>query len=311
MHTPTGKNLLGFMLSLNAAALWGLLPIAIKEIVITMDPFTLVWYRFVLALFVLFVYLFYQRRLPVFGSLSRKSILLLITAGVGLCINYLLFALSLNYVNAETAEALIQLTTLFLFLGGVIVYREPFFLVQKFGALLIVIGMVLFFNDRFAELLGGESDLLLGVVILIMASLAWVIYALLQKYLLTTFDSVQILFIVYLVSTLLLLPLIGASSLFTLTPLQLGLLLFCCLNTVLAYGSFAEALVHWHASKVSAVLALAPIFTIVGLKLVVWLIPGYEYTDHLNFLSVIAALILVLGSVTVALVPLYVNRGDV
>jgi len=310
MHTPTGKNLLGFLLSLNAAALWGLLPIAIKEVVVTMDAPTLVWYRFLLALVVLFSYLLYRRRLPVIGSLKRSTILWLVLAGIGLCINYLFFALSLNYVNAETSEALIQLTTLFLLLGGVLVYKEPFFKVQKIGALLIVIGMVLFFNDRFSELLRGESGLMIGAMMLIAASIAWVNYALIQKHLLSTFDSVQILFMIYIVSTVALLPLVQPSSILSLTLLQLGLLLFCCLNTVLAYGSFAEALVHWHASKVSAVLALAPIFTIIGLKVVVWFIPSYEFTDHLNALSVLAAGILVLGSVTVALVPLYVANKE-
>jgi len=310
MHTPTGKNLRGFLLSLNAAALWGLLPIAIKEVVVTMDAPTLVWYRFLLALATLYSYLLYRRRLPVVGSLTRSTIILLVLAAIGLCINYLFFALSLNYVNAETSEALIQLTTLLLLLGGVLVYKEPFFTIQKIGALFIVIGMVLFFNDRFSELLRGESGLMIGVMMLIAASIAWVIYALLQKHLLSTFDSVQILFMIYLVSTVVLLPLAQPSSILSLTSLQLGLLLFCCLNTVLAYGSFAEALVHWHASKVSAVLALAPIFTIIGLKVVVWFIPSYEYTDHLNALSVLAVGILVLGSVTVALVPLYVGTKE-
>ena len=170
--------------------------------------------------------------------------------------------------------------------------------------------MVLFFNDRFSELLRDESGLMIGVLMLIAASIAWVVYALLQKHLLSTFDSVQILFMIYIVSTLVLLPLVQPSSILSLTSLQLGLLLFCCLNTVLAYGSFAEAMVHWHASKVSAVLALAPIFTIIGLKVVVWFIPSYEYTDHLNALSILAAGILVLGSVTVALVPLYVTNKE-
>jgi hypothetical protein len=36
-------------------------------------------------------------------------------------------------------------------------------------------------------------------------------------------------------------------------------LLFCCANTVVAYGAFTEALNIWQAAKVSAVLAMAPI----------------------------------------------------
>jgi len=54
-----------------------------------------------------------------------------------------------------------------------------------------------------------------------------------------------------------------------LTQLQLWLLVFCCINTLIAYGCFAEAMNLWDASKVSATLALAPLFTIGSLKLVV------------------------------------------
>jgi drug/metabolite transporter (DMT)-like permease len=309
MHKPTGNNILGFVLSLNTALLWGILPIAIKEVIVAMDAFTLVWYRFLLAALILFPFLHFRKQLPKLGTASNKSLLLLLIAGVALAGNYVLFAHSLNFINAQTSEALIQLTTLFLLLGGVIVYREPFFFVQKLGALLIVLGLVLFFNDRFNEVLTAESQLGLGIIILVSSSSIWAIYALLQKYLLRDFSSVQILFVLYTLSAVILLPLIKPATLFLLSPVQLALLFFCCLNTVVAYGSFAEALVHWHASKVGAVLALAPLFTIAGLKIVVWFNPDYTYTDHLNWLSLIAAIILVIGSMTVALVPLYIGGG--
>jgi drug/metabolite transporter (DMT)-like permease len=310
MHKPTGNNLLGFVLSLNTALLWGILPIAIKEVIVTMDAFTLVWYRFLLAALVLLPFLYRRKQLPDLAKINTKILLLLGIAGVSLAANYILFAHSLNYINAQSSEALIQLTSLFLLLGGVIVYREPFFFVQKLGALLIIIGLVLFFNDRFDEVLVAGSQLGLGIFILVASSLLWTVYALLQKYLLHSLNSAQILFVLYALSTGLLLPVISPATLFSLTPLQLVLLFFCCMNTVVAYGSFAEALVHWHASKVSAVLALAPLFTIAGLKLVVWINPDYVYTDHLNALSIVAAVILVVGSMTVALVPLYLKEGE-
>jgi drug/metabolite transporter (DMT)-like permease len=308
LMVPTGRNLTGFVLSLNAAVLWGLLPIALKEIIQTMDAPTLVWYRFLVAAVVLFVYLWSRRQLPDLTSAKRISLYLLVIAGLGLCGNYVFFAMSLNFLNAESSEALIQLTSLFLLLGGVVFYREPFFAAQKFGSLLILIGLVLFFNDRYAELLNGGSQLTIGIFLAVLGAITWVVYALLQKFLLRSFSSVQILLIIYFLSMLVLTPVISPALLLSLTPLQIWLLVFCCLNTLLAYGSFAEALVHWHASKVSAVLALAPLFTIAGLKFTVWVNPDYAHTDHLNFLSVLAAVILVSGSVFVALVPLYMQR---
>ena len=308
MHVPSGKNLAGFLLSLNTAFLWGILPVALKEIIVTMDAITIVWYRFLIAAMIIGPYLLARRQLPAKTATGGRMIALLTVAGIGLCGNYVLFSLSLNYLNAESTEAVIQLTTLFLLLGGVVIFREPFDRWQRLGALMIVVGLALFFNDRLTELFSTGSQMAFGVLLVVAASITWVVYALLQKQLLRQLSSVQILFFVYVFSTLLLTPLARPASLFDLSGLQVGLLLFCCLNTVLAYGSFAEALVHWHASKVSAVLALAPLFTIAALKFIVWIVPDYAYTDHLNLLSVLAAVILVLGSVTVALVPLLPQR---
>lgn len=305
MHSPIIKHTTGFFLSLIAAILWGMLPVALKELLAGMDAITIVWYRFSVAVVVLFAWLALQRKLPQLLPQSTQIKWFLLFAAVGLCINYFLFSYSLNFVNGETSEAVIQLTTLFLILGGVFVYKEPFFAVQKVGTLLIVVGLLLFFNDRLRELVSLENRETIGVIIVCFAAITWTVYALLQKQLLNSFSSVQILFLIYVFSCVVLLPLISPLSLFELTELQFYLLLFCCLNTIVAYGCFAEALNCWDASKVSAVLALAPLFTIGSLKLVVFLQPDYAFSDRLGMLSLIGAFLLVVGSVLTALMPVF------
>ena len=67
----------------------------------------------------------------------------------------------------------------------------------------------------------------------------------------------------------------------------------------------------WDASKVSAVLALAPLFTISSLKLTVYFYPDYEFSDRLSNLSLIGALLLIIGSILTALIPLiYQTSGE-
>ncbi|MBT7225343.1 MAG: hypothetical protein HN872_01905 [Gammaproteobacteria bacterium] len=61
----------------------------------------------------------------------------------------------------------------------------------------------------------------------------------------------------------------------------------------------------WDASKVSAVLALAPLFTIGSLKLVVFFQPDYAFSDRLSMLSLFGAFLLVVGSVLTALMPVF------
>lgn len=308
MHSPVIRHTAGFFLSLIAAMLWGMLPIALKELLAGMDAITIVWYRFLVAGVVLLAWLAFHRNLPGVMAQGRQIKLFLVIAAIGLCINYFLFSYSLNFVNGETSEAVIQLTTLFLILGGVFVYKEPFFAVQKIGTLLIVFGLLLFFNDRLRGLLTIENRETIGVIIVVFAAIAWTVYALLQKQLLKSYSSVQILFLIYVFSILVLLPFISPLSLFSLTPTQFYLLLFCCLNTIVAYGCFAEALNCWDASKVSAVLALAPLFTIGSLKLVVFLQPDYAFSDRLGLLSLLGAFCLVVGSVLTALVPVFQQR---
>ncbi len=307
MNQPQQNPVLGFFLSLIAAGLWGVLPIALKELLTGMEAGTVVWYRFLVAGVVLFGWLALRGNLPPLMSVSNKLRWLLLIAALGLCGNYYYFSLSLNYVNAETSEAVIQLTTLFLILGGVIVYKEPFVGVQKLGTGLIVLGLLLFFNDRLSEFTSLDNAETIGVLIVVVAAITWTIYALLQKQLLKDFSSVQILFVIYVVSVIVLLPIVSLEQIFQLTSFQYALLAFCCLNTIVAYGSFAEALALWDASKVSAMLALAPLFTIGTLKLIVFLNPDYAFSDRLSWLSILGALLLIAGSALTALVPVLTN----
>lgn len=305
---PLKKNVAGFFLSLSAALMWGMLPIAIKELLAGMDASTIIWYRFLVAGIVLGLWLLATGKLPRIRNTTSTLRWLMLIAVLALTSNYFLFSYSLNFVNAETSEAVIQLTTLFLILGGVWVYKEPFVAVQKLGTLLIVSGLLLFFNERIEDLANLENRETIGVIIVVFAAITWVVYALLQKKLQVEYTPVQILFFIYMCAILVLLPFIRPAGLLQLSGFHFALLAFCCINTLVAYGCFAEALNCWEASKVSAVLAVAPLFTISTLKLIVWINPDYAYSDRLTLLSLLGATLLVVGSVLTALVPLLYKR---
>ena len=81
-----------------------------------MDAITIVWYRFFVAGIVLLVWLGMRRHLPNLFIQNTQTKWFLVLAATGLVINYFLFSYSLNFVNGETSEAVIQLTTLFLIL---------------------------------------------------------------------------------------------------------------------------------------------------------------------------------------------------
>jgi drug/metabolite transporter (DMT)-like permease len=79
------------------------------------------------------------------------------------------------------------------------------------------------------------------------------------------------------------------------------MLVFSCANTLIAYGAFAEALQHWEASRIGALLSLAPVFTLIGMRAVQAAAPGFAPPEQLNVWSVLGALMVVAGSAMCAL----------
>ena len=88
------SNLKGFLLSLTAAVMWGMLPVALKEVLTGMDATTIVWYRFLIAGFVLWVWLAATKQLPTLASAPMVTKWLLLLASASLCANYFFFSYS-------------------------------------------------------------------------------------------------------------------------------------------------------------------------------------------------------------------------
>jgi drug/metabolite transporter (DMT)-like permease len=107
----------------------------------------------------------------------------------------------------------------------------------------------------------------------------------------------------------LLLPAAHPGQVLALDPLQFWMLAFCCANTVVAYGCFAEALEHWEVSRVSAVVTVAPLVTLAGMHAASNLWPGSLAAEGLSWLSVGGALLVVTGAMTTAIGARTVSGG--
>jgi drug/metabolite transporter (DMT)-like permease len=220
MHTVTGHWQRGFVLALVTAIAWGLLPIALKITLEALDPYTITWFRFLIAALVLGGILAVTRRWPTLQSIDWRTWVIFGVALFGLVGNFVLF---------------------------------------------------------------------------------WAIYGLAQKSLLKHLTSQQILMLIYAGATVLLLPTASPGEIGRLSTLHAWTLAFCCANTLIAYGAFVEALGHWEVSRVSAVLALAPLFTMTSMGLIGQFAPGLLEPEGLNTTSVIGALLVVGGSAMCAL----------
>jgi drug/metabolite transporter (DMT)-like permease len=310
MHAPSGRWLYGLGLTSITVVLWGTLPFLLKDLLRAVDPVTISGFRLFSAGLVLVAWLGARRQLPLPASLGGGGRALLAGAIAGLGANYVLYVAGLRQLTPGTAQLLIQLAPMLLLGGSLVVYGERLTRVQAAGAALLVLGFCAFFNQHVGELFAGGSGYARGVFLIELAAITWAAYGLAQKQLLAVWSSVAVMAWVDLGGGLLLAPLSAPSELLGLSPAHAALLAASALNTLVAYGAFAEVLAHWEASKVSATLATAPIVTFAAAPLVARFFPGAAPPEEHNALAYAGAALVVLGSMLVALAPALRTRGN-
>ncbi|WP_339524222.1 DMT family transporter [Pseudomonas sp. EA_35y_Pfl2_R111] len=303
MHISSGRWLYGLFLALLTAVLWGVLPIKLKEVLQVMDPVTVTWFRLLVSGSILLAYLAASNRLPRFRPLGKKGAWLLLLAIAGLTANYVLYLVGLNLLSPGTTQLVIQVAPILLLISSIFIFRERFSLSQGLGLLVLVIGFALFFNQRLDELLTSLTAYTTGVLIVLSAAFVWAFYGLAQKQLLTVWNSLQVMMVIYLACAALLTPWAQPLQALELSQLQGWLLFACCLNTLVAYGAFAEALAHWEASRVSAALAITPLVTFASVALAASWWPDHVQPEQINWLAYGGAVLVVLGSALTALGP--------
>jgi drug/metabolite transporter (DMT)-like permease len=304
MHISSGRWLYGLFLALLTALLWGVLPIKLKEVLQVMDPVTVTWYRLLVSGSILLAYLAASGGLPRFRPLGRKGGGLLALAIAGLSANYVLYLMGLSLLSPGTTQLVIQVAPILLLISSLLIFRERFSLAQGIGLAVLLLGFGLFFNQRLAELLTSLTTYTAGVLIVLLAALVWTFYGLAQKQLLTVWNSLQVMMVIYLACALLLTPWAQPLQVVELSALQGWLLFACCLNTLVAYGAFAEALAHWEASRVSAALAITPLITFGSVALAATWWPEHVQPEQINWIAYGGAALVVLGSALTAIGPL-------
>lgn len=311
LHQASGNWRLGLALALLTAACWATLPVALKIALEQVDPFTLTWFRFLVAAGLLLAWMAARGGLAAFAGLTQRHWLWLALAAVMLIGNYVFYLLGVAQTSPANAQLLIQLAPLLMALGGIFVFREPYRPAQWAGMGIIVLGLWLFFRDQWAAAplrQGVDAAVsmenhnatinryLLGSAFVGIAALVWAAYALIQKQLLLRLSSPAILLFIYLAAVLLLLPFSQPAQLRGLDARHWALLAYCALNTLVAYGAFAEALAHWEASRVSAILATTPLLCLATVAGVHAFWPSAIAAETVSPLGYAGAVLVVAGS---------------
>jgi drug/metabolite transporter (DMT)-like permease len=300
LHRASGQWRLGLTLSLFTALCWATLPIALKIVLDQVDPITLTWFRFLVASVFTAAWLGWRGRLRGYGALDARGWAMLLVAGAMLLGNYVFYLLGVQHTSPANTQLLIQLAPLLMALGGIWVFGESFRAAQWLGLGLLVAGLVLFSIDQW-QATPQASGYLFGSMLVVVAAVVWAVYALLQKQLLLRLGSMQILLCIYILSTLALWPFSHPATLLRLDATHWVLLALCALNTIGAYGAFAEALAHWEASRVSAVLATTPLLCIAASAVVATLWPAWLAAERIAWMGWLGAGLAVAGSAAVSM----------
>jgi drug/metabolite transporter (DMT)-like permease len=299
LHRTSGRWQLGLGLSAATAALWATLPLALKLSVQQVDAITLTWFRFVAAAIATGLWLGWRGQLRGYASLGNRQRGWLALAAAMLLGNYVFYLLGVRDTSPANAQLLIQLAPLLMALGGILVFGERFGRAQWLGMALLAFGLWLFFDDQRQR--STSADYGIGSAWVILAAVVWAVYALLQKQLLMRLNAMQIMCAIYVLAALALTPFAQPRALLALDPLHIALVLYCAANTIAAYGAFAEALAHWEASRVSAILALTPLLCIATIAMAHALWPQIVAAERIGSIGYLGAGLVIVGSLTVSL----------
>ena len=301
LHQASGKWRLGLCLSLITISMWGVEPIALTITLQAVDIYTLGWFRFLVCFLLLGIFLAVRQQLPTLQKLRAASVNLFAIAIIFLAINYVLFLKGLSLTTPSTGEVLIQLAPIFMGLGALVIFKERYTYRQWLGLGILTLGFTLFFHEKVRTLATATNEYLIGSALIVLSAVAWAIYSLAQKQLLQKLSSIQIMLILYGSCAVIIGFFANPQSLLTLSPFYWGMLAFCTLNTLLAYGAFAEALEHWEASKISAILPLSPLITFSVMGLLSFLGNTWIKPEHITVLGFLGAGLVVSGSIAIAL----------
>ena len=286
----------GILLSLVTALLWGVLPIFLK---ITLQGFhagTISWFRFVFAFLLLAGILQWKEHKPL--DILRKPPWMGIVGGACLSANYYWVTVAVDLSGPSNMAVLIQTASIFLVLVGVFVFHEHLTLRQVLGMFVAGVGLFLFFHDQQSRIL-ETGDYFYANFLIVLAALVWVGYMVSQKFLSRQYGAQSLNLLVYAVATLTLIGGVEWAD-FTRAGLTAWLsLIFCGFNTLLAYGTLAEAVKYIPLALISVIISLNPLITLWGMKILPQLGFAGLQADPVGSLGYFGGVVAVTGVVLV------------
>lgn len=290
MHYPQRTK--GLLLATVTALCWSILAIGLKKALVFTSSGNIVAFRMLISFAFLLIYFAIYKRNEI-QKIKSSLPFTAIIAGLMLSFNYLGFMKGVEYTGAGNAQIMIQLGPTLLILSGLFLFKESFNYKQLLGIALAFLGFVLFYYDQ--KKFDLQSTLNVGNLWIIGAAITWSIYASLQKRLIPKWDPQTLNLIIYCVCALVLIFLCDFQQSLKFGIYEWILMIFLGLNTVIAYGCFAESLKFAPASEVSLIITVNPLLTLFFLWLGQFFKISWMPIEYISWLGALGALCVVFG----------------
>ncbi len=275
------------------AFLWGILAIALKVSLNKLPPLTITWCRFTIAFITLLCYYMLCDRQKL--KIISKPPLYAIIAAVCLGINYIGFINGINLTTPSIGQIFIQVGPVLLAIAGFVLFKEKVSIRQVCGIIIVVAGLLIFYNEQIEVLSGGLETYRTGVLWVLFGALAWAIYAVFQKKAVKDNNPMQLNLIIFGLPMLFLSPFVAYNYFSELSQYDWILLVFLGLNTLGAYGSLAFALKLLEANKISVIITLNPIITFMIMAFLSQSSVTWIHPEIFSIITIIGAFTIILG----------------
>ena len=302
MDTCLTSNTKGLLFAGLTALTWSFLAIAIKVAAAYADATTTSCFRFLVAFALVGGYLAALDRGAVVRTIRGAGMsfwLLMAIAVGGLASNYVAYMQGVALTSPSNAQIIIQTGPLFLTLLAGWLDRERLTGLQWLGIALAVLGFAFFYRDQVAQNVTQNDVYLQGNAWILLGAFTWALFSMAQKRLVRRHPANVLNVFVYGLCAAVL-AIHADWQVFHGMSWQRWLLFFYLgLNTAVAYGCLALALRHSETSKVSVMITLNPIGTILLMQLLNAIGPSWMEPEHIGTVGFLGAALVLCGAILV------------
>ncbi|OHD28313.1 MAG: hypothetical protein A2086_16540 [Spirochaetes bacterium GWD1_27_9] len=258
MKVKTNK-ILSYVLIIFAVVIWGFSFLSIKVSLVALPPMTLALVRFVIASFVLFLFL---RIKKVKLQFQFKDLPVFFVAGFSGITMYFFFENNgIKLTTASNASLIVSIVPILTIIAERIVFKIPLTKIKILSVIISMIGvyLVVGFNTS-----GGT---LIGNLLMIGACFSWLIYSLVTKPLFKKYSQLEIVFYQTIIGTICFIPFVffekpNLEALNTTIILNIMFLgIFC---SAICYYFYVYAMKQIGIGVSSLFINLIPIITVIA-----------------------------------------------